>query len=77
MRIGENSLVIALSMLGGSAVLEKNVYVAPGCLIKNQTEIGEDALIGMGTVVLNDVPRDKVVVGVPAKILRNNKGQEG
>ncbi|MBE5868211.1 MAG: hypothetical protein E7293_04520 [Lachnospiraceae bacterium] len=72
-RIGENSLVIALSLLGGSTILDKNVYVAPGCMIKNQLHLGKDAFVGMGSVVLSDVPENKVVVGVPAKILRDNK----
>lgn len=75
-QIGENSLVIALSMIGGSATLEKDVYIAPGCLIKNQIEIEKDAFVGMGTVVLCNVPQNKVVVGVPAKILRDNKRKE-
>lgn len=72
-QIGDNSLVIALSMIGGSAILGKDVYIAPGCLIKNQVQIEKDAFVGMGTVVLNNVLQNKVVVGVPAQILRDNK----
>lgn len=70
--IGENSLVIALSLLGGSCDLKKNSYIAPGCLIKNQVKIGENSFVGMGSVVLKDVDDKKTVVGVPAKILRDN-----
>lgn len=70
-KIGNNSLVIALSMLGGSSVIGENGYIAPGCLIKNQVMVEKGAMVGMGTVVLKDVPRDKVVVGVPARIIKN------
>lgn len=70
--IGNNSSVIALSMLGGSAILENNSYIAPGAMIKNQIHIGENSLVGMGAVVVKDVGDNKVVAGVPAKVIRNN-----
>lgn len=71
-QIGKNSLVIALSMLGGSCELKQNSYIAPGCLIKNQIQIGENSFVGMGAVVLKDVEDRKLVAGVPAKVLRDN-----
>lgn len=71
--IGDNSLVIALSLLGGSCVLKSNTYIAPGSIIKNQLTIGENAFVGMGSVVINDVGDNSVVVGNPAKFLRENK----
>lgn len=71
--IEENSMVIALSLLGGSSTLKKNSYIAPGVVIKNQITIGENAFVGMGAVVVNDIEAGKVVVGVPARVLRDNK----
>lgn len=69
--IGDNSSVVALSMLGGSSLLEKNVYVAPGVMVRNQLRIGENSLLGMGAVVVKDVEANKVVAGVPAKVIRD------
>lgn len=69
--IGENSLVIALSMIGGSADLGKEAYIAPGSLIKNQVTIEENGFVGMGSVVLKNVRKGKVVAGVPAHELRD------
>lgn len=69
--IKENSYVIALSMLGGSCLLEKNSYIAPGSLLMNQIAIGENSMVGMGAVVTKDVEANKVVVGVPAKVIRD------
>lgn len=68
--IKDNCSVIALSMLGGSAVLEKNSYIAPGVMVKNQLVVGENSLVGMGAVVIKDVEKNKVVAGVPAKVIR-------
>lgn len=70
--IQKNSFVIALSMLGGSSKLEKNSYIAPGSLVMNQITIGENSIVGMGAVVTKDVEENKVVVGVPAKVIRDN-----
>jgi acetyltransferase-like isoleucine patch superfamily enzyme len=39
----------------------------------NQVNIGEDSMLGMGTVVLKDVPPSSVFVGNPAKFLREHK----
>jgi acetyltransferase-like isoleucine patch superfamily enzyme len=39
-------------------------------------EIGEVAVIGAGAVVLNDVPARKVMVGVPARELRDVGDEE-
>lgn len=69
-KIEESVMVIAGSVICGSAVLKKNSYVAPGGIVKNQLEIGENAFIGMGAVVTKPVPRNTVVAGNPAKILR-------
>ena len=74
--INDNSSVIALSMLGGSSSFEKNSYIAPGAIIKNQIRVGENSLVGMGAVVIKDVEKNKVVAGVPARVIRNKKAGE-
>jgi len=63
-------------MLGGSSSFEKNSYIAPGAIIKNQIRVGENSLVGMGAVVIKDVEKNKVVAGVPAKVIRNKKAGE-
>lgn len=70
--IKDNCSVIALSMLGGSVVLEKNSYIAPGAIIKNQLVVGENSLVGMGAVVIKNIEKNKVVAGVPSKVIREN-----
>lgn len=70
--IGNNVFVTALSMLGGSVTLEDNVYIAPGVTVMNQITIGKNSFAGLGAVVTKNVYDNKVVVGVPAKVLRDN-----
>lgn len=67
--IGENSLVIANAMVAGSVKLGRNVWVAPSASILNQMTISDNAVIGMGAVVIKDVGAGETVVGNPARIL--------
>lgn len=73
--IQRNAMVIAQSMIAGSARLGENAYVAPGVLVMNQISVGRDSLLGLGAVVTRDVPDNKVVVGVPAKVIRDRNPQ--
>jgi len=68
-KIGDNCLVIAGTIIGGSAEIGNNCYLGIGCMIKNKVKIGNNVTIGMGAVVTKDVPDNVTVVGNPAKIL--------
>jgi UDP-3-O-[3-hydroxymyristoyl] glucosamine N-acyltransferase len=68
-KIGENSLVIANSMIAGSVEIGANTWIAPSSSIKNGLKIGDNAFIGMSAVVIKDVEVNTVVIGNPAKQL--------
>ena len=68
--VGHNVTIIC-SELFGSVVVGDNSYISKAT-IKNQIKIGKNVIVGMGSVVLKDVPDNVVVVGIPAKFLRNN-----
>jgi sugar O-acyltransferase (sialic acid O-acetyltransferase NeuD family) len=60
----------------GNVIIEDGVYIGSGAIIKQGTKakplvIGKNSIIGMGAVVITDVPKNKTVVGNPAKILSN------
>lgn len=65
--IGKNSLIIANSMIGGSTIIGENVWVAPSASLINKIKIEDNALIGMGAVVVKNVEASDVVAGNPAK----------
>lgn len=67
--IGKNSLVIAHAMIGGSTVIGENVWFAPAASVLNKKTIGDDAVIGMGAVVVKDVKAATTIVGNPGKPL--------
>ena len=71
--IDESSMIVAGSVICGSARLERDSYVAPGGIVKNQLTIGANAFVGMGAVVTQSVEDNMVVAGVPAKSVRKVK----
>jgi acetyltransferase-like isoleucine patch superfamily enzyme len=51
-------------------VIKKGASIGSGATILSNTNIGENAIVGAGSVVTKDVPPNSIVAGNPAKILR-------
>jgi len=49
-------------------IIKKNVNIGGNCVILPRVVINENSLIGAGSVVTKDVPKNSVVIGNPAKI---------
>ena len=67
--IGKNSLIIANAMVAGSATIGEHVWVAPSASILNKKSIANNAVIGMGAVVLKNVNEGETIIGNPGKPL--------
>ena len=68
--IGRNSLLTAHCVIGGSAEIGEDCWIGLGAQIKNQVRIGAGVTVGMGAIVLHDVPHGKTVVGNPGRVLK-------
>jgi UDP-3-O-[3-hydroxymyristoyl] glucosamine N-acyltransferase len=66
-KVGRHCLVIAHAMIGGSCVIGDHTWIAPNAGIIQKTNIGPNATIGLGAVVLKDVPGGETWAGVPAR----------
>ena len=51
-------------------VIKKGASIGSGATILSNTKIGENAIVGAGSVVTNDVPPNSIVAGNPARLLR-------
>ncbi|MGB6405559.1 MAG: acyltransferase [Candidatus Sulfotelmatobacter sp.] len=51
-------------------IVKKGASIGSGATILSNISIGENALVGAGSVVTKDVPPGSIVVGNPAKVLR-------
>lgn len=49
----------------------RNVWIAGRATVLKGVSIGEDSVVGYGSVVVSDVPRGVVVAGNPAKVVRH------
>ena len=53
------------------AVVRRGARIGGAAILLPGVEIGEDAFVGAGAIVLRDVPARTVVVGQPARVLRD------
>ena len=63
------------AVMGGTVSIGKKSWVCVGCSIANNVKIGEDVVVGAGSVVLKEVPNNVLVAGIPAVIKKNNGGK--
>jgi acetyltransferase-like isoleucine patch superfamily enzyme len=56
--------------------IRRGARIGGGAVLCPQIEIGEDAFVGAGAVVTKDVPPRVVVVGNPARVLRDVPADE-
>jgi UDP-3-O-[3-hydroxymyristoyl] glucosamine N-acyltransferase len=66
-RIGEATIIGACADLCGSLKVGKRCWIAPNCSIRQKLSIGDGAVVGMGAVVVKDVPAGVTVIGNPAR----------
>ena len=51
--------------------IKKNCWIGAGTTILRGVSIGENSVVGAGSVVTKDVPDNVIVAGNPAKIIKN------
>ena len=56
-------------------LVKQGASIGSGATILSNITIGENAIVGAGSVVTKDVPANAIVVGNPAKFLRNITAQ--
>lgn len=64
--IGSNVLIGPSCCLAGHVEVGDNVYIAPQTTIINRCKIGNKSYVGIGSLVLHNVPPNRVVYGRPA-----------
>ncbi|WP_296949166.1 serine O-acetyltransferase [uncultured Massilia sp.] len=62
---------ITKSSVGNQPTLGDNSVLSTGAKILGPVTLGENIVVGANSVVLQDFPDNSVVVGIPAKVVRN------
>ena len=76
-KIGKNCSLHGMNCIGNNGkndlcpTIGDNVEIGSGAIIIGNIKIGNNVIIGAGATVVKDVPDNVIVVGNPAKILKN------
>jgi acetyltransferase-like isoleucine patch superfamily enzyme len=70
-RLGDHVTLASGVNLAGDVRVEAHCYLGQSCSVRQYLRIGRNSLIGMGSVVVHDVPANSVMVGNPARRLRD------
>lgn len=70
-----NYSFITTTVIGGKAIIEDNVFIGMGCIIREGIRIGKGSIIGMGCIISEDVepysvystPRSKAREGLDSR----------
>ncbi len=71
--VGEDAVVIAHAMIGGSTRIGPRAWIAPSACVRDQVAIGEDAVVGLASVVTKDVAKHSTVIGSPAREMHEHR----
>lgn len=71
--IGDYTCITGGVCISGGVTIGKSCYLGTNCSVKENLEIGNYSMIGMGSVVLNNVSENSVIVGNPARVIMINK----
>jgi tetrahydrodipicolinate N-acetyltransferase len=77
--IGKNCHIGAGAVVAGvieppsadPVIIEDNVLIGANAVILESVKVGRGAVVAAGSIVTKDVAPDKVVAGMPAKVIKN------
>ena len=80
-QFGKNCHIGAGAVLAGvieppsasPVIIEDDVLIGANAVVVEGVHIGKGAVVGAGSIVLNDVPANAVVAGNPARIIKHEK----
>ncbi len=65
--IGDFTHVGPAAALGGGARVGARAFLGLGCRVRDHVTLGDGVLVGMGAVVVGDLPAGAVALGLPAR----------
>jgi sugar O-acyltransferase (sialic acid O-acetyltransferase NeuD family) len=70
--LADDIVVSSMVNIGGGCKIGAGTYLGMGCLIKEGLEVGDEVIIGMGSVVHHNIPSGMIALGNPARPMRMN-----
>ncbi len=76
-RIGDHAHIATGASLASAVRVMDEAHVGVGASVRQEVTIGRGSVVGAGAAVVEDVPDDDIVVGVPARRLRERASPLG
>jgi acetyltransferase-like isoleucine patch superfamily enzyme len=57
----------------GPVLIKKNVWLGENVVIMPNVTIGENSIVGANTVVTKSFPKNSIIGGIPARLIRNSE----
>ena len=73
--IKENSVVSSFVDIPGECNIGSCTYLAINVILKQGITVGNNSIIGMGSVVYNHIPNGVIAIGNPARPMKKNEEQ--
>lgn len=70
--IGDHNLIAASSSIGGGSILGSRNFLGSNTAIKQRCSLGDDNIVGMGANIIHNILNNKVIVGNPGNVIRDN-----
>ena len=71
-KIGDRVTISPGANIGGRVRIGSQAYIGMGAIVLNDIKIGKGAIVGAGSVVTRDVPAHCQVLGIPARVTKEN-----
>ena len=71
-RLGDYVSIQPGANVAGACTIGEAAYIGIGAIVIDHINVGAHAVVGAGAVVTRDVPANTLVVGVPAKVVKEN-----
>ena len=59
----------SMVIFSGQVLIKKNAYIGMNTLVVKPVTIGENAIVGAGSVVTHDIPDNEIWAGNPARCI--------
>ncbi len=74
--IGKHSQIASNAFIGGHVTMGDRTYLGTGSMLREEITVGEGVIVSMGAVVLKSVSDYVTVMGNPARIISNSRGEK-
>ncbi len=69
--VGEDTFIVGETIMFGSSSVGKRCLISGNSVLANFVNIGDDCVLGMGSVALKSIPNEKIAFGSPVKTIKD------